>query len=361
MNEAGGGPDARAQISGLVFALVSLDPDMVITEANPAAEDLLGRSAKRLVGTPLLDIIDLPEGNLRERMLQADDQLVARGVSVGIDGVEREVNMTVSPMHSHPGWRVLTLTDAGQADMSGETGADASLRAPAILAHEIKNPLSAIRGAGQLISRKLAASDQHLTSLISTEVDRIAGLIDRMQELGSSTLEPLGPVNLHESIRKAIAAVRTKPGSRVEFVEEFDPSLPPVLANRDQLEQVLINLLTNASDAAAAADDPRISVRTRFVSGLAANVLRFGVALRLPIEVSIADNGPGIDPDLADHIFEPFVTSKKSGQGLGLALVKKMIANMGGRVAHRRDQRAGLTIFKLHLAVADGDLEMANG
>lgn len=354
-------PDPRAQISGLVFALIVLDPDFVITEVNPAAEDLLGRSARRIVGLPLSELLDLTGSGVENRLDRDHAQLIARGVSIGIAGQDRRVNLTVSPLSTHPGWRVLTLTDAGQQDMGSDSGADISLKAPAILAHEIKNPLAAIRGAGQLIARKLDQSDRALTQVISEEVDRIARLIDRMQELGSKAQEPVGPVNLHESIRKAVATVRAGAGGSAEFVEEFDPSLPAVLANRDLLEQVLINLVTNAVDACRGGEAPQVSVRTRFVSGLAANVLRLGTALRLPIEVSVADNGPGIDPALADHIFEPFVTSKKNGQGLGLPLVKKMVADMGGRVSHRRDPKSGLTIFKVHLAVSDRRPEDANG
>ena len=353
MNLPAVAPDPRAQISGLVFALMVLDPQLRVVEVNPAAEDLIGRSAKRLVGETLFDLLDLTGSGIERRLDREHAQLIARGVSIGIAGQERRVNLTVSPLSTHPGWRVVTLTDAGQEDMAGDTGPDVSLKAPAILAHEIKNPLAAIRGAGQLIARKLEPGDRGLTQVISDEVDRIARLIDRMQELGSNTREPVGPVNLHESVRKAIATVRAGAGANVAFSEEFDPSLPPVLANRDMLEQVLINLLTNAVDACGEGEAPSISVRTRFVSGLAANVLRLGTAVRLPIEVSVADSGPGLDPTLADHVFEPFVTSKKNGQGLGLPLVKKMVGDMGGRASYRRDQRAGLTIFKVHLAVSE--------
>lgn len=361
MNFPAVAPDPRAQISGLVFALLVLDPQFVVVEANPAAEDLLGQSAKRLVGMVLSDLLDLSGSGVENRLDRDNAQLIARGVMIGIAGQDRRVNLTVSPLSTHPGWRVLTLTDAGQEDMAADAGPDISLKAPAILAHEIKNPLAAIRGAGQLIARKLDKSDRGLTQVISEEVDRIARLIDRMQELGSKAQEPVGPVNLHESIRKAIAAARAGAGSAVEFGEEFDPSLPPVLGNRDLLEQVLINLIVNAVDACRDRDHPRITIRTRFVSGLAANVLRFGTAMRLPIEVSVADNGPGLDPALAAHVFEPFVTSKKNGQGLGLPLVKKLVGDIGGRVSHRRDPKAGLTIFNIHLAVADQSQESFHG
>jgi two-component system nitrogen regulation sensor histidine kinase GlnL len=140
----------------------------------------------------------------------------------------------------------------------------------------------------------------------------------------------------------------------VEIREEFDPSLPPVLANRDALEQVLINLISNGRDAACGRGEPGVVpgvviVQTRFVSGLAFSAIRNGRAVALPIEITISDNGPGIDPALRDHIFEPFVSSKPSGQGLGLSLVRKLVRDMNGNVSHDRDARAGFTHFRLHL------------
>ena len=142
----------------------------------------------------------------------------------------------------------------------------------------------------------------------------------------------------------------------VEIREEFDPSLPPVLANRDALEQVLINLLSNARDAALEGDsEAEIAVQTRFVSGLAFSAIREGRAVPLSIEITITDNGPGIPPDLRDHVFEPFVSSKPSGQGLGLSLVRKLVRDMGGNISHERDQRAGLTHFRLHFAAGSAE------
>ncbi|MDN3645387.1 ATP-binding protein [Pontixanthobacter aestiaquae] len=346
-------PNARAQISGFIFAMLLLDDDLVVAEANHAAEDILGRSAKRLVGSKLADLIDLSESGVAGRLDDQDAQLVARGVPALIGEQSRVLNITISPLPSHPGWRVLTLSDAGQDDMKSSDEPDASLKAPAILAHEIKNPLAAIRGASQLVARKLDEKDRGLTTIISDEVDRIAGLIDRMQELGSKSSEPVEAINLHHSVRNAMASVRAAAKDRAELIEEFDPSLPEVSASGASLEQVLINLLSNAVDACAGQEAPRVTVRTRFVSGLASNVFRLSRSVRLPIEVSVVDNGSGLDESLGDHIFEPFVTSKPNGQGLGLALVKKLVTDMGGRVSCKRDDAAGETIFRLHLAVAE--------
>ena len=139
-----------------------------------------------------------------------------------------------------------------------------------------------------------------------------------------------------------------------ELEEEFDPSLPPVAADQGALEQVLINLIANACDACAGVAEPKVRVRTRFVSGLVFNTIRFGKATRLPIEITVTDGGPGIDPALRDHVFEPFVSSKPHGQGLGLALVRKLLRDMGGRISHERDERAGETHFRINLPIAAG-------
>jgi two-component system, NtrC family, nitrogen regulation sensor histidine kinase GlnL len=345
-------PGPRAQISGLSFALLLLDPDLVVVEANPASEEMLGRSAHRLVGTPLFDTIAIDDLRVTARLRDPGAQLVARGVAIRSGEGERRVNLTVSPMVTHPGWRVVTLSDAGQGEMDEREADPAQLGASAILAHEIKNPLAAIGGAGQLIARKLVPQDQPLAQLISAEVARIASLIDRMQRIGARAAEPNGPFNLHEAVRRALATVRAGANQSVELVEEFDPSLPPVLGNQAALEQVLINLIANARDACTGQEGPRIIVRTRYVSGLTFNAIRPGRSVRLPIELTVTDNGPGIDPALRDHVFEPFVSSKKSGQGLGLALVRRLVRDMEGRIAHERDERAGLTHFRIHLPVA---------
>jgi len=344
-------PSAQAQIAGLSFAVMLIDPDGVIREANPVAEDLLGASARRLIGQNWLEIIEVLEKPTAERLRSSEARLTARGLAIRIGDRQISVNLTLSPLAAHPGWRVITMSDA-QSDRLGEDDHAVGLRGPAILAHEIKNPLAAIRGAGQLLARKLGEEDRHLTTLIAEEVDRIAGLIDRMQRLGREQPEPNAPVNLHHAIRRACEVITAGDMAGVRLREEFDPSLPPVRANGEALVQVLINLLANARDACAGAEKPEITIRTRFVSGLVLNVVRLGRPVKLPIEISVCDNGPGIDPALGDHIFEPFVTSKKNGQGLGLALVAKLVRDMEGRISYERNEKAGQTCFRIHLAQA---------
>lgn len=347
-----GRPDARAQLAALIFALVLIDPDDRIAEVNHAAEDLLGTSATRLVGTRLTDRIGPLDPRVEARLLASDEALVARELAITVSGHEARVNLTASPLGGYPGWRVVTLSQVGH-DEPGPGAREAMLGAPAVLAHEIKNPLAAIRGAGQLAARKLPHADKKLARMITDEVDRIARLIDRMQQLGSSRSGPVEACNPHEAIRAAVATARAAGGEDVEIREEFDPSLPPVLANRDALEQVLINLLSNARDAARErSGQGLIIVQSRFVSGLAFSAIRNGRAVPLPIEITVSDNGSGIDPTLRDHVFEPFVSSKPSGQGLGLSLVRKLVRDMNGNVGHERDPRTGLTHFRLHLPQA---------
>ncbi|MEP2736378.1 MAG: ATP-binding protein [Erythrobacter sp.] len=358
MNVSAAKPDAAAQIGGLVFATLLLDDQNRITESNHAAENMLGRSSKRLQGSCVSQAVNLLDERVSAHIEEGGEAaLVARDVSLVVDGEERRVNFTLSPLPTHAGWRVLTLSEAARDDATqDEVGTLASMGAPSILAHEIKNPLAAIRGAAQLAERKLPAANKSLAKMIRDEVDRIARLIDRMQRLGSTTPEPMQLSNLHEAIRAAIGTVRAASATQVEIMEEFDPSIPPVMVNRDALEQVFINLISNARDAAGNADEePRIWVRTRFVSGLAFSAIRSGKAVKLPIEITIVDNGGGVPAELRDHIFEPFVTSKKSGQGLGLALVRKLLGDMDGRISHERDMRSNRTNFRIHLPMADSD------
>jgi two-component system, NtrC family, nitrogen regulation sensor histidine kinase GlnL len=344
-------PDPREQLAGLNFALLLVAPDLTIGEANPAAENLSGQSARRLLGRPLFEVVRFSDQRIRDKLTEDDAQFVARGLDGQIEGRPLLLNLGVSTLANHPGWRIVTLAEAGQSDLRGEEEPARGLRAPAVLAHEIKNPLAAIRGAAQLVARKLGEGERALTDLIIDEVDRIAQLIDRMQRLGRERAEPVGPVNLHASIRRAWETVQAANGQHaITLREEFDPSLPPVLANEGALVQVLVNLLGNARDACAGAAQPEIAIQTRFVSGFVTSVMRLGRPVKLPIEVMVSDNGAGIDPALREHIFEPFVTSKKSGQGLGLALVRKLVADMDGRIGHDRDE--GWTHFRVHLPMA---------
>ncbi len=345
--------DPARQLASLPLAVVLLAPGQRIAAANPAAEQLLGQSARRLVDRLFGEVVQFDEPRLADRMAECESQLSARATPVFIPGQpRRRLDVTTAPVVDQAGWQIVTLQDtAGVEALRGEGGEDAVLRAPEILAHEIKNPLAGIRGAAQLLGRKLAGADLALTGLIADEVDRIAKLIDQMQTLSRRTPPQLEACNLHKAVRRATAVIEAG-GKAPVVLEEFDPSLPPVLANSDALVQVLINLIANAAEACAGAKQPQIAVRTRFASGLQLHRTAEGAPVRLPIELRVSDNGPGVDPAIADHLFEPFATTKKSGQGLGLALVRRMVRDMNGRISHDRDEAAGLTHFRIHLQVA---------
>ncbi len=359
-------PDAQRQLASLPLAVLLLSPGQKIASANPAAEQFFGQSLRRLTGKPLFDTLSFNEPRLAERLGDSETPVSAREIDVTIAGVgTRRLDVTAAPVTDAVGWQVLTFHDSSAAEaMGGESGGagDAMLRAPEVLAHEIKNPLAGIRGAAQLLGRKLGKEEQALTRLIADEVDRIAKLIDQMQTLSRQTIAPLEPCNLHEAIRRASAVLAAAGGKGARIEEEFDPSLPPLLGNPDALVQVLINLLANAREACAGAakGKPRVVVRTRFASGLQLHSTGSGKPVRLPIELRVSDNGPGVEPAMRERIFDPFVTTKKSGQGLGLALVRKLVAEMNGRIGHERDEADGWTHFRLHLPMA-GDKGVGTG
>jgi len=352
-------PDPQRLIASFPLAVVLLAPDLTIAATNPAAEQLIGRGARRLTGRTVESLFRFDDPRIGERLAEGDAQLFARDVIVAIGGDPvRSLDVMLAPVAHHPGWQMLTLhesigVEALGGDGSGSVGGEgAPLRAPEVLAHEIKNPLAGIRGAAQLLARSASEADRALTDLITAEVDRIAKLVDQMQSLGRRGTEPALPCNLHEAVRRAQAVLAASGRWDITIAEEFDPSLPAVLCNSDALVQVVLNLLSNAGEACGHGPGPRIVVRTRYASGIRLHGALCETPIRLPIELRVSDNGPGIDPALRDHIFEPFVSGKKGGQGLGLALVQKLVREMNGRITHDREAATALTHFRLHLPVA---------
>ncbi len=366
--DATGRPDHRRMVASLPQGIFLLDPGLLVASVNPGGEQFAGQGVSRLIGRSIHDLVTFDEPLIARRLDESGTQLVARGTIVHIlDQPARAIDLTIAPVLHCPGWQMMIVQEPvgvealalGIADDT--SGNSAIVRAPDVLAHEIKNPLAGIRGAAQLLDRRAGPGDHALTELIIREVDRIAKLIDHMQSLGRRSAEPETDCNLHEASRHAHAILmaggtaRTsgiERTTRIVATEEFDPSLPAIRANPDALVQVLLNLLSNARDACETVDNPRIIIRTRFASGIQVHSGPGAKPLRLPIELRISDNGPGVAPGMRDHIFEPFVSSKKNGQGLGLALVQKLVHDMHGRVTHDRDEAAGLTHFRLHLPVA---------
>jgi two-component system nitrogen regulation sensor histidine kinase GlnL len=220
----------------------------------------------------------------------------------------------------------------------------------AVLAHEVKNPLSGIRGAAQLLEASVEESDRELTVLIRDEADRIRALVDRMEAFSEKPISRTA-VNIHRVLEHVRRLAQTGFAENVRFQENYDPSLPPVWGNRDQLVQVVLNLVKNAAEATAAPGItyPEIVLSTGFQHGMRIAVPGTSERVNLPLYVAIRDNGPGIPEDIRPHLFEAFVTSKASGSGLGLSLVAKIVGDHGGLI--EVDSRPGRTEFRLHLPV----------
>jgi len=371
-------PDLNASwalAEAMLHAVLLIDGEGRIGAVNQAAQDLFARSARAMLGRGVTEICTFDDPRVVAKLAEADAQTIARRVPLVISGETRRVDLTISPLARDEPFRLVTLIDSGQDEASAAPASRVGFSAPSVLAHEIKNPLAAIRGAGQLIARRLGSDERALADIVIAEADRIAELIDRMQLLGRASGVERQPCNLHHSLRNAVASLRMAHRERkhafdatgeaaIALHEEFDPSLPEVLADPSALEQVWINLIGNAIEALQSHQPGReearaIIIRTRYVSGQAIRTRNGKLRERLPVEVAIIDNGPGVDEAVAERLFEPFVTSKPSGQGLGLALVRKLLGEMGGRITHQRDARAGQTIFKVHLPVAGAEDETA--
>jgi two-component system nitrogen regulation sensor histidine kinase GlnL len=353
---SGTAPDAAAQLQSLPMAVLMLHADRTIAAANAAAENLLEQSARRLVGRPLAEFLQFDDIRIGAALNQPDTNLAAHGMRVQIGRTSvRKVDISLSPVGQGEGWQLLVLNESGAGSplFDSEAGTEGfAVRGPDILAHEIKNPLAAIKGAAQLIERQLDGAGRRLSGLITAEVDRIALLIDQMQSLTRRTAAPMRPCNIYEPLGRVREIVETAHPDTVQFVERFDPSIPPVLADADNLVQILLNLITNAREAMEGQDDACITLTTKFVSGVRLRLSRDDRYIRLPVEIRVTDNGPGIDTAIAEDIFSPFVTTKKTGQGLGLALVQKLVRDMNGRIVHDRDTALGLTHFRLFLPLA---------
>jgi len=344
------GPSFAALFAALPVAVMVIDPEGRIAFANAECETLLNLSERAMRGQALESVLT-PPGEPSRRDNQGfsafDAEIeIARSGRVMVDYIEARVP-------DHAGWRSITLHHGATSRRMGQSvdrasAARAAIGAAAMLAHEIKNPLSGIRGAAQLIAGDDKGSVE-LTTLITTEVDRIAALIDRMQDFTDTRPLSLRPENIYPLLDHARRVALAGFARHVTIDERFDPSLPPVLTDRDAILQVVLNLIKNATEAMADQADARITLATAYRHGMAVSPAPGRPRQPLPIEICVIDNGPGAPEDIADHLFDPFVSGKPEGQGLGLALVDKLVRDMGGIVQYAREGSPPQSVFRILL------------
>ncbi len=351
-------------VPGVVWASLPLpafliDAEGRFAEVNPAGEQFLNASSRTLAGLPAFDrlSIDAPIDEALRRCRANRAPMFINDVDVTTG--ERppvQCNIQIAPMHDNPSMIMLLISPREIADRLGrsmqvKSAAKSAIGMAEMLAHEIKNPLAGITGAAQLLSMGLGPEDRELTDLIVEESRRIVKLLEQVEQFGNLRRPDLRPVNIHDALDRARKSALVGFAAQMTIVEEYDPSLPPTLADRDQLMQVFLNLIKNAAEAAG----PRggtIRLRTYYDQSLRLRG-KDGPGKALPLKIEIIDDGPGIPADIAADIFEPFVSGRDNGTGLGLALVSKIISDHGGWIAV--DSAPGRTVFRVSLPMAPRD------
>jgi two-component system nitrogen regulation sensor histidine kinase GlnL len=356
------GLDAAQILAALPDPVLVVGGNGLIEYANAAAEQFFDASTPTFLGAPLADLVpaDSPLFALMGSVRRNGHSVSEYAVTLETPRLgSRIVTIQVAPLAEEGDRLVVTLQERSMAhkidrQLTHRSAARSVTGMAAMLAHEVKNPLSGIRGAAQLLEETLGQADRELTRLICDEADRIVALVDRMEVFSDRRPLERGPVNIHEVLNRVRLAAQSGFGRHVHFVEIYDPSLPPVYGNRDALIQAFLNLVKNATEAAPTPGG-EIQISTAYRHGVRLAVSGTDTRLHLPLVVEIADNGSGIPEDLRPHLFDPFVTTKHNGTGLGLALVAKVIGDHGGVIEFESEPRR--TVFRMFLPMATSEGE----
>lgn len=347
--------DSTLVLDALPYPVLTLDETDVITGANPAAEEFFGTSLSRPRRQTLTAMLPAHSSlvTLIEQVRERGGAINEHRVDLGLPrlGVERLVDIFVTTLTPTASDVVVMLRERTMAEKLDRQyalrGAARSVSAMAsMLAHEIKNPLSGIRGAAQLLEAEASDDDRVLTRLICDETDRIVKLVDRMKPFSTGPDESFASVNIHAVLDHVKKVSQAGFARSISIRERYDPSLPPVFGSRDQLIQVFLNLAKNAAEAIGSERrDGEIEFSTAFRPGVRLKINGSDQPVSLPLEFCVTDNGPGIAPEVLPRLFDPFVTTKATGTGLGLALIAKIVGDHGGIV--ECDSHPGRTTFKI--------------
>jgi len=356
------GIDPDLILNALTAAIIVVDGDNDILHVNNSAEQFFKLSASQLLGRKISSQVpvDSPMMSLIRQARVDNAQVSEYGVHLETPRYGPHfVNIHANPVTETPDRVVIALQERSIADtierQLTHRGAARSVAAmAAMLAHEVKNPLSGIRGAAQLLEQDASEEDKSLTQLIRDEADRIVALVNRMDIFTDTGPVESGPVNIHRVLNHVLKLAEHGFGRHVKFIENYDPSLPPVRGNRDQLIQVFLNLIKNAVEAAPQ-NGGEVVLTTAYQHAVRFAVPSSRSQIHLPLMVSIQDNGEGIPDDIRGFMFDAFVTSKPKGSGLGLALTAKIIDDHGGIIEF--DSQKGRTTFTILLPMDDTPYE----